>query len=143
MRGSPFKIMSQVSYYMVQLFQYSSIDFPPYCNYWVNIRKTFANFYNTGRIPLNCMLHLIGREFEGRAHCGLDDARNISFILRRLLLDGAKVVFNEKLADGPPDKRRLGRDGNPYFSSTVHDAEFKSIYGKLPSNFPCKKANKI
>ncbi len=87
------------------------------------------------------MIQLIGREFEGRAHSGLDDARNIAFIVQRLLKDGARVVFNEKLAEG--NVRRTREDGNPVFSVPVHNTEFKSIQGKLRPNYPQKKSDKI
>jgi 3'-5' exoribonuclease 1 len=85
------------------------------------------------------MIQLIGREFQGRAHSGLDDARNIAFIVQRLLKDGARVIFNEKLAEG--NARR--EDGNPSFSAPVHYAEFKAIQGKFKPNFPQKKSARI
>ena len=87
------------------------------------------------------MIQIIGREFEGRAHSGLDDARNIAYIVQRLLKDGARVVFNEKLAEG--NAKRIREDGNPVFSVPVHNAEFKSIQGNLRPNFPQKKSSKI
>ena len=84
------------------------------------------------------MCLLIGREFEGRAHCGLDDARNISFIVQRLLQDGARVVFNEKIPDEQSSKNKR-RDGTVYFSAPVYDAEFKSLIGNHRPNYPRSK----
>lgn len=86
------------------------------------------------------MIQLIGREFQGRAHSGLDDARNIAFIVERLLKDGARVIFNEKLAEGNQKRRE---DGSPYFSAPVHNSEYKSIQGNFRPNFPPKKSSKI
>lgn len=43
------------------------------------------------------MIRDIGCEFQGRAHSGIDDARNIASIVQRLLADGAPITFNEKL----------------------------------------------
>lgn len=63
----------------------SQVEFPSYAQYWVNIRKTFSNFYDTGKLPLNSMIQLIGQEFQGRAHSGIADARNITSIVQRLL----------------------------------------------------------
>jgi len=62
-----------------------------------------------------------------------------------LLRDGAKVVFNEKLAvKGQGIKRP---DGSTSFSSPVHNAEFKSLQGTLRPNYPIagpkKKPDKI
>ena len=81
------------------------------------------------------MIQIIGRDFEGRAHCGLDDARNIAFIVQRLLQDGARVALNEKLVEN--DRRR--DDGSPIFAETVEQSEFKSIQGQLRPNFPVRK----
>ena len=91
-------------------------------------------------MPLSTMIQLIGREFQGRAHSGLDDARNIAFIVQRLLKDGARVIFNEKLAEENVRKRE---DGDPFFASPVHNAEFRAIQGKFRPNFPQKKSAKI
>ena len=46
------------------------------------------------------MLSNVGLEFEGRLHCGMDDARNLARILIRLMEDGAKPQMNEKLING-------------------------------------------
>ena len=70
----------------------------------------------------------------------MDDSRNIAFIVQRLLKDGARVIFNEKLAEGNVRRRE---DGDPYFSVPVHNTEFKAIQGKLRPNFPQKKSTLI
>jgi len=114
--------------------KFSQVEFPAYCCYWINIRKTFSNFYKIGKIPLNAMIHLIGKEFQGRAHSGLDDSRNIAAIVQRLLKDGAKLILNEKLAEDNPVKRR--DDGSAFFSAPVSVAEFKLLNGCLRPNFP-------
>lgn len=87
------------------------------------------------------MIQLIGREFHGRAHSGIDDARNIAFIVQRLMKDGAKLVFNEKLPVRGEKRRR--QDGTPYFASPVHMGEHKSLVGNLRPNYPTKGTNKI
>ena len=122
----------------IETIQLSQVEFPAYSRYWVNIRKIFANFYNTSRLPLSAMIQLIGQEFQGRAHSGLDDSRNIAAILQRVLKDGAKVIFNEKLAEDNPVKYR--EDGSPYFSANVTTAEFKPLNGNLRPNFPGKQS---
>ena len=40
------------------------------------------------------MLGLMEMQFEGREHCGLDDARNITRIAEQLLRDGCSVLYN-------------------------------------------------
>jgi hypothetical protein len=53
------------------------------------------------------MIRHIGCEFQGRAHSGIDDARNIASIVQRLLTDGARVTFNEKLVVNRAQKRKI------------------------------------
>ncbi len=40
------------------------------------------------------MLEMMEMQFEGREHCGLDDARNIARIAEQLLRDGCSVLYN-------------------------------------------------
>nr|CAD7256448.1 unnamed protein product [Timema shepardi] len=46
---------------------------------------------------LKLMLEHIEMIFEGRPHCGLDDARNIARILLRMVKDGASIQYNERI----------------------------------------------
>ena len=43
------------------------------------------------------MLETLGLEFEGRPHCGLDDAQNIARILLVLMEENAPLHVNERL----------------------------------------------
>lgn len=87
------------------------------------------------------MLQIIGREFHGRAHSGLDDARNIAYIVQQLMKDGARLVINEKLAE--LGNRQLKEDGTPLFAAPVHLGEYKSLVGNLRPNYPVRNNNKI
>lgn len=84
----------------------SLIPYPRWSRRWINIRKSYGNFYDTRRLNLNNMLVNLGLEFEGRPHCGLDDSNNIARILCHLLEDGCVLKVNEKL------------DGNPKFMNS-------------------------
>ena len=134
------KIMSKKPCLFIIEIHYYQVEFPASFWYWVNIRKTFANFYHTSRIPLSTMIQLIGREFQGRAHSGLDDSRNIAAIVQRVLKDGGRIILNEKLADDNPENRR--EDGTPFFSAPVSSSEFKSFQNSLRPNFPAKRPMK-
>ena len=113
---------------------------PSFCLYWVNIRKTFACVYRIPRVPLNMMVELIGQEFQGRAHSGLDDARNIARVLLRILKDGGRVIINEKLAT----EGQKREDNNlPLFAVSVFANEWKSLQGQLRPFFPQRKPKKI
>lgn len=46
---------------------------------------------------LQTMLDMLGLDFEGQPHSGLDDSKNIARVLIRLVQDKAFVRINEKL----------------------------------------------
>ncbi|KAF2360666.1 Exonuclease RNase T/DNA polymerase III [Trinorchestia longiramus] len=79
----------------------SELPFPSWARSWINLRKVFSNFYAVKRLCLSEMLSALGMEFEGRPHCGLDDARNIAVIAEALLRDGASPRVNETIAHLP------------------------------------------
>ena len=43
------------------------------------------------------MLEHLELNFEGRPHCGLDDAQNIARVLLRMMCDGACIQVNERI----------------------------------------------
>ncbi|XP_014662783.1 PREDICTED: 3'-5' exoribonuclease 1-like [Priapulus caudatus] len=78
----------------------SQISYPTWAKKWINIRKTFGNFYGVSRVRMTTMLDLLGLQLEGRHHSGLDDSRNIAHVLLIMLRDGAEVRVNERLHPG-------------------------------------------
>ena len=77
--------------------QLSSIPIPKYARKWINLRKLYRNFYKVLNGTLEDMVNNLGMKFEGRPHCGMDDARNIARILRKMVQDGCEIKFNESL----------------------------------------------
>lgn len=75
----------------------SVVNFPPFAKKWINLSKTFSNFYKTNRVKLELMLKNLGYEFEGRPHRGIDDAKNIARIAIKLMEDGCELVINDWL----------------------------------------------
>ena len=49
------------------------------------------------QFSLKLMLEHLELNFEGRPHCGLDDARNIARVLIRMMYDGASIQVNERI----------------------------------------------
>ncbi|CAG8491241.1 10637_t:CDS:2 [Paraglomus occultum] len=73
----------------------SNIERPKYFTYpWVDIRALFAEFYNCDRCNIPTMLSRYELTFEGRQHSGLDDAKNIAIIAKRMWMDGALFRAN-------------------------------------------------
>ncbi|XP_008313668.1 3'-5' exoribonuclease 1 [Cynoglossus semilaevis] len=80
----------------------SHIRYPQFAKKWINIRKSYGNFYKVPRAQtkLSLMLEKLGLEYEGRPHCGLDDSRNIARIALRMLKDGCQLRVNERIHGG-------------------------------------------
>ncbi|XP_063065911.1 3'-5' exoribonuclease 1 [Engraulis encrasicolus] len=80
----------------------SGLRYPPFARKWINIRKSYGNFYKVPRVntKLSSMLEKLGLQYEGRPHCGLDDSRNIARIALRMLADGCQLRPNEQLFEG-------------------------------------------
>lgn len=62
---------------------------------WVNIRKLFKEFYHQkDNKNIALMLAHLHMTFEGREHSGLDDARNLAFIGKRMHEEGCIFKTN-------------------------------------------------
>lgn len=75
---------------------------PQFAKKWINIRKSYGNFYKVPRsqTKLSIMLDKLGLKYEGRPHSGLDDSRNIARIALRMLQDGCQLRVNERMHTG-------------------------------------------
>ncbi|EAW65569.1 3'-5' exoribonuclease 1 isoform 1 [Homo sapiens] len=82
--------------------QLSRLKYPPFAKKWINIRKSYGNFYKVPRsqTKLTIMLEKLGMDYDGRPHCGLDDSKNIARIAVRMLQDGCELRINEKMHAG-------------------------------------------
>lgn len=80
----------------------SKIRYPQFAKKWINIRKSYGNFYKVPRTQtkLSTMLEKLGLKYEGRPHSGLDDSKNIARIALRMLQDGCQLRVNERIHAG-------------------------------------------
>ncbi|XP_054843293.1 3'-5' exoribonuclease 1 isoform X2 [Eublepharis macularius] len=80
----------------------SRLRYPPFAKKWINIRKSYGNFYKVPRsqTKLSVMLEKLGMGYDGRPHSGLDDSKNIARIAVRMLRDGCELKVNERLHGG-------------------------------------------
>ncbi|KAK9124858.1 hypothetical protein Scep_013704 [Stephania cephalantha] len=68
--------------------RYKRIRKPPYFNSWINLKVPFHEVFGGIRCNLKEAVQLAGLAWEGRAHCGLHDARNTARLLANLLHRG-------------------------------------------------------
>lgn len=82
--------------------QLSRLKYPSFAKKWINIRKSYGNFYKVPRsqTKLTIMLEKLGMDYDGRPHSGLDDSKNIARIAVRMLQDGCELRINEKILGG-------------------------------------------
>lgn len=99
--GKKFAVLTDgpwdMSRFLFMQCQHCRIPFPKWGKKWINLRKTYSNFYQCRRTKLNEMLVSLGMSFEGHMHSGLDDSRNIARIAVRLAEDGCELRINEYL----------------------------------------------
>ncbi len=92
------------------------------------------------------MIRDIGCEFQGRAHSGIDDARNIAKIVQRLLTRGARVTFNEKLVVNRAQKSKISQNSTNTNPSTqaspvkIRNLKVQTAVKKAKTKTPAKKA---
>lgn len=77
--------------------RFKKIRKPPYFNRWINLKVPFNEVFRGVRCNLKEAVQLAGLAWEGRAHCGLDDARNTARLLSYLMYLGFKFSITNSL----------------------------------------------
>ncbi|XP_020152965.1 uncharacterized protein [Aegilops tauschii subsp. strangulata] len=87
--------------------RFKGIEKPSYFDRWINLRVPFqAALGGGGRVTLQEAVRAAGLDWEGRLHCGLDDARNTARLLVELMLRGVKMTITGSLAPSPPIQQK-------------------------------------
>lgn len=77
--------------------RFKRIRKPPYFNRWINLRVPFHEVFGGGRCNLKEAVEKAGLSWQGRAHCGLDDARNTACLLALLMHKGFRFSITNSL----------------------------------------------
>ncbi|KAI3829273.1 hypothetical protein L1987_03392 [Smallanthus sonchifolius] len=56
--------------------RFKKIHKPSYFNRWINLKVAFSEVFGGAKCNLKEAVQIAGPSWQGRAHCGLDDARN-------------------------------------------------------------------
>jgi ERI1 exoribonuclease 2 len=95
---------------------FKGIAKPAYFDRWVNLRIPFqAVLGGGGRATLQEAVRAAGLQWEGRLHCGLDDARNTARLLVEIMRRGAKIAITGSLAP-PPIQHKEEEEQQPHTS---------------------------
>lgn len=82
--------------------KFKHIRKPPYFNQWINLKVPFMEVFGGIRCNLKDAVQLAGLMWEGRAHCGLDDARNTARLLALLMHRGFKFSITNSMSHSDP-----------------------------------------
>ncbi|XP_020585432.1 uncharacterized protein LOC110028070 [Phalaenopsis equestris] len=77
--------------------QFKGIRKPPYFNKWINLKVPFHEVFGSMHCNLKEAVELAGLAWEGRAHCGLDDARNTARLLSLLMRRGFRFSITSSM----------------------------------------------
>ncbi|XP_074310629.1 uncharacterized protein LOC141646641 [Silene latifolia] len=77
--------------------RFKRIRKPPYFNRWINLKIPYAKAFGDSRCNLRDAVERAGLTWEGRAHCGLDDAKNTARLLAHLMACGSKLSITNNL----------------------------------------------
>nr|POE83124.1 eri1 exoribonuclease 2 [Quercus suber] len=58
---------------------------------WINLRVPYHEVFGAVKCNLKEAIQLTGLVWEGRAHCGLDDAKNTARLLANLMHHGLRI----------------------------------------------------
>ncbi|XP_031252920.1 uncharacterized protein LOC116110848 [Pistacia vera] len=77
--------------------RFKKIRKPPYFNRWINLKVPFREVFGGVRCNLKEAVEMAGLPWQGRAHCGLDDAKNTARLLALLMHRGFKFSITNSL----------------------------------------------
>ncbi|KAI3742865.1 hypothetical protein L1987_60563 [Smallanthus sonchifolius] len=83
--------------------RFKKIRKPPYFNRWINLKVPFCEVYGGAKCNLKEAVETAGLSWQGRPHCGLDDAKNTARLLALMMHKGSKFSITNSLMCHPTD----------------------------------------
>nr|AKM76590.1 polynucleotidyl transferase ribonuclease H-like superfamily protein [Erodium trifolium] len=74
----------------------SKMKLPSYFMEWINLKDIYLNFYKRQATGMKTMMRQLQIPSLGSHHLGIDDAKNITRVLQRMLADGASVQITAR-----------------------------------------------
>ncbi|URD82540.1 hypothetical protein MUK42_05205 [Musa troglodytarum] len=103
---------------------------PAYFNRWINLKVPFQEMFQGIRCGLKDAVEHVGLTWEGRAHCGLDDARNTARLLVHLMDMGFKFSITKSLESQSIDVPMKHKASCDFLSDQAeHIREPKEVFG--------------
>ncbi|XP_020168177.1 uncharacterized protein [Aegilops tauschii subsp. strangulata] len=100
--------------------RFKGIEKPSYFDQWINLRVPFqAALGGGGRVNLQEAVRAAGLDWEGRLHCGLDDALNTARLLDEIMRRRVKITITGSLAPPPPIQQKQQPGTSPCGGSSA------------------------
>ncbi|XP_010545854.1 PREDICTED: uncharacterized exonuclease domain-containing protein At3g15140 isoform X3 [Tarenaya hassleriana] len=80
----------------------SNIKLPPYFTEWINLKDVYLNFYGQEARGMVTMMRQREIRLMGSHHLGIDDTKNITRVLQRMLADGAVLKITARRSNSDP-----------------------------------------
>ncbi|KAL9291464.1 putative ribonuclease H-like superfamily, exonuclease, RNase T/DNA polymerase III [Arabidopsis thaliana] len=74
----------------------SNINLPPYFMEWINLKDVYLNFYGREARGMVSMMRQCGIKLMGSHHLGIDDTKNITRVVQRMLSEGAVLKLTAR-----------------------------------------------
>ncbi|KAH7667299.1 ERI1 exoribonuclease 2 protein [Dioscorea alata] len=120
--------------------KFKRIRKPPYFNRWINLKALFQEMVSGDRCNLMEAVQRAGLTWEGRPHCGLDDARNTARLLTLLMHWGFKFSITNELPPSPPTDHPMAcspfNNHHPTDHPTQHHQKLKELPGPITQFHP-------
>ncbi|KAJ7982373.1 ERI1 exoribonuclease [Quillaja saponaria] len=100
--------------------RFKKIRKPPYFNQWINLKIPFSEVFGGMRCNLNEAVEIAGLAWQGRAHCGLDDAKNTARLLALLMNRGFKFSITNSLMRQTADRALMWKQSPEQLPFSPH-----------------------
>ncbi|KAI5436845.1 hypothetical protein KIW84_023101 [Lathyrus oleraceus] len=87
--------------------RFKKIRKPPYFNCWINLRIPFSEVFGDVKCNLKEAVEIVGLAWQGRPHCGLDDAKSTARLLALLMHRGFKFSITNSILWQTADRSLL------------------------------------
>uniref|UniRef100_A0A5B7A5D7 GRF-type domain-containing protein n=1 Tax=Davidia involucrata TaxID=16924 RepID=A0A5B7A5D7_DAVIN len=117
--------------------RYKKIRKPPYFNRWINLKVPFCEVFGGVRCNLKEAVQMAGLAWQGRAHCGLDDAKNTARLLAFLMHRGFKFSITSSLMYQSTDNSLTWKQPlEPLSFPPFHPQKLKDLHTPLIQSHP-------
>ncbi|XBI11135.1 hypothetical protein VPH35_138251 [Triticum aestivum] len=85
----------------------SKIKLPSYFMEWINLKDIYLNFYNRRATGMMTMMRELQIPIVGSHHLGMDDVKNITRVVQRMLADGSVIQITARRQPDTSDVKFL------------------------------------